>query len=441
MEMYDSARPEEPLKPTLPEHPRSAKDGRLSSQRERERLADAAVARPFRQALWNARRVAVEILRPALRRVFSPLIPHSRLLQKKLQRPAPAQISYNKSNSELKPLVLHFLANFEIGGTPKLVCDIIENTSDKYRHIIISKHIARPPPYQGVDLVDMAFPLRNSRLRDFLSEHGPRIIHVHYWNGMTQDFNWYHSVFKVIRSSGIPILENVNTSGEPYFDDSVKRYVFCSDWSRRASGADWISEQVIYPGTRFEDFIRPNINSVSDTNIGMVYRLGGDKIGRNAIEIFINVSKILPNVKSVIVGDGDLVDYFKSRVNKEGLDSRIIFTGWISYEELKNIYRDLSIFIAPVKDDTFGSVSVYAMCSGIPVVGFGVGGIPEIVSSGDLLAAPGDVDGLTNIVVNLLGDRDRRLLVGAENQRRARALFSVEAMTNAFSELYASLME
>jgi glycosyltransferase involved in cell wall biosynthesis len=253
---------------------------------------------------------------------------------------------------------------------------------------------------------------------------------------MHQDLVWYHSVFRVLRGAGLPVVENVNTSGEPYFSDLVSKYVFCSEWSRGASGAPWIPEAVVYPGTRLDDFSRADVNEAPDNEIGMVYRLGGDKIGPNAIEIFIQVMQAVPQAHATIVGDGDLVELFRSRVAQEGLEARIAFTGWVSYEKLQQIYRELAVFIAPVKDDTFGSVSVYAMCAGIPVVGFDVGGIPEIVGAADLLAPPGDVRRLAQITSELLRDRERRLRIGADNQRRARELFSVQAMTRSFGDIY-----
>ncbi len=422
--------------------PSSAQDKttRLLSQHERERVADALIARTVRQSLWSARRVVTEKIRPLAARWFYPFLPKSRTLQKKLQRPEPKIIKYNALDNRNKPLIMHFLANFEIGGTPQLVCDIVEYTQNNFRHLVVSKHVSRPAPYSGIELFDCALPLAAGTLSELIRRENPTLIHVHYWNGMQQDFIWYHSVFRTLKDFLIPVVENVNTSGEPYFSEIVKRYVFCSDWSRQASGADWISEAVVYPGTRLEDFSRSDLGGVPDDQIGMVYRLGGDKIGPNAIEIFIQVMKSVPNAYSTIVGDGDLVDYFKSRVTEENLDSRISFTGWVSYERLQQIYRELAVFIAPVKDDTFGSVSVYAMCAGIPVVGFNVGGIPEIVGSPDLLAPPGDVFRLAEIVKELLLDRERRLRIGAQNQRRARELFSVSAMANSFDDLYRELI-
>ncbi|MGH6963751.1 MAG: glycosyltransferase family 4 protein, partial [Phenylobacterium sp.] len=392
-----------------------------------------------RQRLWSARRSATEVVRPIVGSLLAPLVPYSRVLQKKLQRPKPVSVDYGKRASAEKPLVMHLLANFEIGGTPQLVCDIVEFTQDDYRHLVVSKHVPRPAPYLGVDIVDLPLPLADDGLKALIQQHKPAVVHVHYWNGMQQDFVWYHSVFRVLKDAGIPVVENVNTSGEPYFSDVVNRYVFCSDWSRQASGAPWIPEAVIYPGTRLDDFLRTDLSTVPDNRIGMVYRLGGDKIGPNAIEIFIEVMKALPASSCVIVGDGDLVHHFKSRVAQENLEDRIKFTGWISYAELRKVYQELSVFLAPVKDDTFGSVSVYAMCAGIPVVGFAVGGIPEIVGSADLLAPPGDVAKFAEIVVGLLRDRDRRLRIGADNQRRAEQIFSVGAMTESFGRLYGQL--
>ncbi|MBS0363496.1 MAG: glycosyltransferase family 4 protein [Proteobacteria bacterium] len=415
------------------------KSERLAAHAERQREADAVIAHKTLQRIWSAGRSTKEAARPLAGRLFAPAIPKVRFLQKKFQRPTPVTVHYREGRPE-NPLILHLLANFEIGGTPRLVCDIMEGTQDRFRHLVISKHVERPAPYAGIEILDMPLPLEDRQLAKLIHKERPAAVHIHYWNGMKQDFVWYHSIFKVLEEFNIPVVENVNTSGEPYFSESVDRYIFCSEWSRRASGASWISEEVIYPGTRLEDFYRSDLEGVTDDHVGMVYRLDGDKIGPNAIEILIQVMKARPTARATIVGDGLLVNPFRARVHEEGLEDRIIFTGWVSYDRLRQLYREFSVYIAPVKDDTFGSVSVYAMCAGLPVVGFDVGGIPEIVGSPGLLAPPGDVGRFAEIVTRLLGDRQRRLEIGAENQMRARTLFDVAAMTGAFANVYDELI-
>jgi glycosyltransferase involved in cell wall biosynthesis len=96
----------------------------------------------------------------------------------------------------------------------------------------------------------------------------------------------------------------------------------------------------------------------------------------------------------------------------------------------------MSIFVAPVHRESFGQVSPFAMSMGIPVVGYDVGALPEIIADPELLAPAGDSDKLADILVDLLNDRARRLGIGALNRQRAHDMFSVEAMIRRYDALY-----
>jgi glycosyltransferase involved in cell wall biosynthesis len=84
----------------------------------------------------------------------------------------------------------------------------------------------------------------------------------------------------------------------------------------------------------------------------------------------------------------------------------------------------------------------------LPVVGYDVGAIPEIIGAaspaaprGDasLVAPPGDSARLGALAAALLDDRPRRIALGEANRARAERLFSVEAMVAAYAALYREL--
>jgi glycosyltransferase involved in cell wall biosynthesis len=98
----------------------------------------------------------------------------------------------------------------------------------------------------------------------------------------------------------------------------------------------------------------------------------------------------------------------------------------------------MSISVAPVWKESFGQVSPFAMSMKIPVAGYHIGALPEILGSEDLLAE--DPDDLADIIVNLLEDRDRRIEIGQKNYLRVHERFSVEAMVAAYDKLYDQLI-
>jgi len=68
------------------------------------------------------------------------------------------------------------------------------------------------------------------------------------------------------------------------------------------------------------------------------------------------------------------------------------------------------------------------MAVGLPVVGYGGGGVPEMVVAGEtgLLCAPGDLEALASAFARLGGDPGLRRRLGAAGAARAAEHFSVE---------------
>ena len=71
---------------------------------------------------------------------------------------------------------------------------------------------------------------------------------------------------------------------------------------------------------------------------------------------------------------------------------------------------------------------------------YAVGAIPSIVGDERLLARYGDIDGLADLIIDLLDNRRLRLDIGARNHVKAQALYSVEAMLKRYSDLYNSML-
>jgi glycosyltransferase involved in cell wall biosynthesis len=78
---------------------------------------------------------------------------------------------------------------------------------------------------------------------------------------------------------------------------------------------------------------------------------------------------------------------------------------------------------------------------GRPVVGFAVGGVPEIVESErtGLLAAAGDVHALAARMREAAGARDRLRAMGDAARARVAERFSVEAMCEGYARAYEAI--
>ena len=141
----------------------------------------------------------------------------------------------------------------------------------------------------------------------------------------------------------------------------------------------------------------------------------------------------------LIVGGGTNLEIYRNAVHKAGIQNNFEFTGYVDYDKLHGLYERMSIFVAPVWKESFGQVSPFAMNMKIPVVGYNVGGVTEIVQDSSLLAEPENSDQLAEIVIRLLDAPNLGEQIGLQNCVRAQALFSIEAMVNSYRKLYADL--
>ena len=79
-----------------------------------------------------------------------------------------------------------------------------------------------------------------------------------------------------------------------------------------------------------------------------------------------------PNVRVAVVGDGPALDELRRRHG-----SRVIFTGYLTGEELATAYASADLFLFPSETETFGNVILEAQACGVPCLVAGKGASRE----------------------------------------------------------------
>lgn len=336
-----------------------------------------------------------------------------------------------------KSKVLHVIANFMLGGSSRLVVDLIEGLGGSYEHRILTSFAPTPPAFVGVTIDVLKIEASASQFSRCIADADPDLIHLHYWG--STDEPWYRRALAAVTECRCPVIENVNTPVAPLRSARIDRYVFVSDYVKDQFGDERESESVIYPGSDVAMFAPSTDRNDDGNTVGMVYRLERDKLDENAIDPMIEAVRRRPATRVLIVGGGTLLEGFRQKVHAAGCDGQFEFTGYVPYEALPGHYDRMTIFAAPVWKESFGQVSTFAMSMGIPVVGYSTGAIPEIVCDDTLVAHFPDASALAAIIVNLLDDPGRRAVVAARNRERARTSFTVDAMVDRYARLYGTL--
>jgi glycosyltransferase involved in cell wall biosynthesis len=85
--------------------------------------------------------------------------------------------------------------------------------------------------------------------------------------------------------------------------------------------------------------------------------------------------KLKDQVQWVIVGDGPMKNELMEKTKRED----VVFTGYVTGDELAEVYASSDLFVFPSASETFGNVVLEAFASGLPAVVADKGGVTNIV--------------------------------------------------------------
>jgi L-malate glycosyltransferase len=172
--------------------------------------------------------------------------------------------------------------------------------------------------------------------------------------------------------------------------------------------------------------------------IGFVGALEKEKGLFDFLSVAKKVSEAFP-CQFLLVGGGTLEKTLRQEALSLGLENHLVFTGFV--EDPGPYFGAMDIFLFPSLEEGLGTSVLDAMAMGIPVVASQVGGIPELLVSGQqgFLAKPGEVDAMVYHCLALLRDPYLRTQMGQEGIKRAR-LFSVDKMGLAIHGVYKDLL-
>ena len=110
---------------------------------------------------------------------------------------------------------------------------------------------------------------------------------------------------------------------------------------------------------------------------------------------------------------------------------------------LSLIYSAADLLVIPSLQDNFPNTILESFACGLPVVGFDVGGIPDLVRPGltGALAPPGDTGMLRAVIRDLAAQPGKRRAMAANCRRTAVEDYSLRAQAKRYSDLYEGMLE
>jgi glycosyltransferase involved in cell wall biosynthesis len=150
------------------------------------------------------------------------------------------------------------------------------------------------------------------------------------------------------------------------------------------------------------------------------------------------IIKEIPDVKLVIVGEGEQLPYLKFLAQKLGVDKFVIFTGAIPQVEIPIAYAACDLFVLPSLFESFGISLIEAQAAGKPVVSTRTGGTPEALLDGKtgLLVDVANPKHLGLAIIHILADRNLAVSMGREGHNFVKERYNVVQSISKMISLY-----
>ncbi len=302
--------------------------------------------------------------------------------------------------------------------------------------------------------------------RTLIRAQRPDIIHIHncYWMGLAAMFwarryriavlatNHFMPENALLNLRGTEVLyrplhrliwsylvwfhnrANLVTSPTP---TAVKLLVDHGLKTRAEAISNGIDTAIFHSGIPTSD-VKAKYHIATDKPVLLyIGRLDGEKRIDLIISAFAAVHAKHP-AQLVLCGFGKSMDQLKAQAAQLGIESDVVFTGYLDEADKPAVYNTGDVFIISSPAELQSIVTLEAMATGLPVVAVDVAALKELCHDGEngFLFPENDVPALTDRLTRLLADPALMKRFGAESKRIIQEHHTTQVMFHNYEQAY-----
>ncbi len=152
-----------------------------------------------------------------------------------------------------------------------------------------------------------------------------------------------------------------------------------------------------------------------------------------------------PQVRLILVGDGELWEPLQAHARRLGIDSHVRFLGY--RDDVPDLIQAADLFVFPSHTEGLGSTLIEVMLAGRAIVTTSGGGIPDLTGSDDPEAEPvawtvppRNCRALAEAILEALQSPEKCAVLQQRARRRAERLFTARHMVEATLRVYQELL-
>ena len=175
--------------------------------------------------------------------------------------------------------------------------------------------------------------------------------------------------------------------------------------------------------------------------VGRIERAKG--INSLVKEVIPFVKNEIPDIKLYIAGSGSQKQRLEKYIITHGLESNVVFLGWISGDDLVYWYNHVCISVLPSHREGFGLTAIEAMSCGTPVIATKIPALSEIIEDGKngILVEPNNIQHIVNSITNLLNDPGKRDKISVAGRKTVEDKYNWDITAKEMNSLFVSLIE
>jgi glycosyltransferase involved in cell wall biosynthesis len=371
------------------------------------------------------------------------------------------------------PGVVHVVVSLDAGGLERVVLDLLREgrkLGQDASVICLERpgKLAQEAEAQGFRVLcaDKRPGLRwstVSKVAALLGQLRPAVVHSHQSGALLY-------AGPAARRAGVPVVvhtehnNHLRKQGTPIA--RLRRTMLAKLSGRRAQRffcvsadvADAVRKHGLYPADKtfvvpngidlapFEEpldraAVRQSVGIPADAPVvGTVGRLNAVKRQDLLIRAFARVKQAVPDAHLLIVGDGAAMGELRELTATLSLNDAVHFAG---YQPKPQPYlRAMDVFALTSRIEGMPLSVLEAFAAGVPVVASRVGGVPEVVDSGNngFVFEYGDETALVGRLLELLNGPELARHVGEAGRDSARSRYSAAVMAAAYHRHYLELL-
>ncbi len=203
-----------------------------------------------------------------------------------------------------------------------------------------------------------------------------------------------------------PVVYQLEKQGMEAADKIIAVSYFTKSIIMKKYGIPGEKIEVVHNGVEFseEDYFPKNVHKIKEAGKKMVLFVGRLTLQKGPdyfLKAAERVCRVSDDIYFIISGSGDMEKFLIEEVARMQLSDRIIFTGFLRGEKLKEVYRQADLFVMPSVSEPFGITPLESLINGTPVLISKQSGVSEVVRHA-LKVNFWDVDDMANKILSTL---------------------------------------